>query len=128
MVTIAGMEGEFHASKGALDLPDVADNGIVPLSPFDSLIWTRSRQLALFGKDYKLESYKKPHLREFGYFALPLLRGSDLIGRIAVRKKASVLHVEAVQTDTPLSADALDVLIRKLIEWSEAKEVEVHFS
>lgn len=59
--------------------------GCLFLSPFDNLIRERKRVRRLFGFDYKLESYHKKAQRRFGYFALPILRNSELIGTIDIR-------------------------------------------
>ncbi|MDH4157047.1 MAG: winged helix DNA-binding domain-containing protein [candidate division Zixibacteria bacterium] len=52
------------------------------LSPFDNLVVNRDRIRRLFDFDYALECYVTPAKRKFGYFALPVLWGSDLVGRL----------------------------------------------
>ncbi|MGW8743647.1 DNA glycosylase AlkZ-like family protein [Streptomyces sp. NPDC055794] len=54
-------------------------------SPFDSLIWHRPRLRRLFEVEYLLEACKPATKRQFGDFAVPVLVGSTLTGRIAVR-------------------------------------------
>lgn len=53
---------------------------ITALSPFDSLVWYRKRTERLFGVTHRLEAYVPKDLRKQGYFAMPVLAGSSLIG------------------------------------------------
>jgi uncharacterized protein YcaQ len=50
------------------------------LAPFDPIVWERRRFEHLWGWDYRFEAYTKPELRRFGYYAMPLLWGYDIIG------------------------------------------------
>jgi len=55
------------------------------LSPFDNLIIIRNRTKALFGFDYTLECYVPKHKRKYGYFSLPVLWHSELVGLIDLK-------------------------------------------
>jgi uncharacterized protein len=50
------------------------------LAPFDPIVWERRRFEHLWGWDYRFEAYTKPEQRRFGYYAMPLLWGYDIIG------------------------------------------------
>ena len=50
------------------------------LAPFDPIVWERRRFEHLWGWDYRFEAYTPPARRRFGYYAMPLLWGSDIIG------------------------------------------------
>ena len=71
------------------------------LSPFDRLIHNRPRAIDLFNFDYILEMYKPKGQRRWGYFALPVLHGDRLVGKVdaTADRKTSILHVHAVHHD-----------------------------
>lgn len=116
-VSVEGSADVWYVSPGATVGAFDADS-LLPLSPLDSLVWTRRRQQALFGKSYLLESYKSPAKREFGYFGMPLLRGTELVGRVAARRKGMELRIEALQTDYPIEPHHLERLFALLGRWS----------
>ncbi|MBP3088137.1 winged helix-turn-helix domain-containing protein [Corynebacterium sp. sy017] len=94
-------------------------DSITALSPFDSLIWTRGRQKALFGKTYLLEAYKPALKRTFGYYGLPLLLGDELIGRVAARNTQGTLSLENFEVDPGVPFDeAKEIVKRKLEKWT----------
>ncbi len=50
------------------------------LAPFDPIVWDRRRFELLHGWEYRFEAYTKPEKRIRGYYALPMLYGTDVIG------------------------------------------------
>lgn len=52
------------------------------LSPFDNFIIQRQRIIKLWNFDYTLECYTPAAKRKFGYFAMPILWGDKLVGKI----------------------------------------------
>jgi uncharacterized protein YcaQ len=68
------------------------------LSPFDNLIWDRTRVSDLFGFDYKAEMYQPVAKRKYGYYVLPILHRGRLVGRLDPKadRKAKTLIVRAV--------------------------------
>ncbi|MGH2491946.1 MAG: winged helix-turn-helix domain-containing protein [Candidatus Limnocylindria bacterium] len=77
------------------------------LSPFDTLIRDRARTEALFGMRYRLEIYVPKTKREYGYFAMPILRGDKLIGRIDPRadRDEETLVVNAIHLEPGVKRD-----------------------
>jgi uncharacterized protein YcaQ len=92
------------------------------LSPFDRLIHDRKRTTEIFGFDYQLEMYKPAAKRRWGYFALPILYGDALVGKLdaAPDRDAGVLQVRAIHQDVPFSkamTAAIDDEIGDLASW-----------
>lgn len=92
------------------------------LSPFDRLIHDRRRAEALFGFEYVLEMYKPASNRRWGYYALPILHGDRLVGKLdaTADRRAGRLVVHAVHQDVPFSpavADDVDAEIAALAGW-----------
>jgi uncharacterized protein len=87
------------------------------LSPFDRLIHDRVRTEELFDFEYTLEMYKPAAKRRWGYFALPILHGDRLVGKLdaVADRKASVLRVNAVHEDVSFSR-AMTAAVGKEIE------------
>ena len=52
------------------------------LSPLDRLVIDRKRMGELFDFDYQLEMYKPAAKRRFGYWAMPVLVGDRLVGKL----------------------------------------------
>ncbi len=99
------------------------------LSPFDRLVHPdRKRVQELFEFDYILEMYKPAAKRRWGYYALPILYGDRLVGKLDAKadRSAGVLRVAAVHQDLPFSkamADAVDREIRDLAGWLDLELV-----
>ncbi|MGE5158734.1 MAG: winged helix-turn-helix domain-containing protein [Gemmatimonas sp.] len=55
------------------------------LSPFDPLIIQRKRTHLFFGYEHRFEAYVPKDKRKFGYFALPVLVGDDIVAAIDLK-------------------------------------------
>ena len=120
VATVEGIRGTWRVDPGQLDQPFAGR--VALLSPFDRLIYDRKRMLELFEFDYGLEMFKPAAKRRWGYYALPILVGDKLVGKLdaAADRKAGVLRVNAIHQDTPFSkttAAAVQREIRDLARW-----------
>ena len=91
-------------------------------TPFDRLLHDRKRTLELFEFDYYLEMYKPAAKRRWGYFALPVLYGDRLVGKLdaTADRDVGVLRVNAVHQDVPFdepAGAAVDGEIQDLADW-----------
>ena len=88
-ITNITVEGQDHyileSDLDAFHHNDILPNMAALLTPFDNLIRDRARTLRLFGINYKLESYTPTADRKLGYFALPILIHSDIVGTVDLR-------------------------------------------
>jgi uncharacterized protein YcaQ len=96
---VEGVKGEWRVDPARLE--EEFDGRTALLSPFDRLIHDRTRTEELFDFEYTLEMYKPAAKRRWGYFALPILHGDRLVGKLdaTADRKASVLRVNAIHED-----------------------------
>jgi uncharacterized protein YcaQ len=77
---------EHWARPEALETSDGGAFGLVHiLSPFDPLIIQRKRTELFFGYGHRFEAYVPKEKRLFGYFALPVLVGDDIVAALDLK-------------------------------------------
>jgi uncharacterized protein YcaQ len=85
-VAIEGSEKVAHwARPEAVETTQPSDELVHILSPFDPLIIQRKRLAMFFGYDHVFEAYLKKENRRFGYFALPVLVGDEIVAAIDLK-------------------------------------------
>jgi uncharacterized protein len=126
--SIEGTKGEWRVDPAALAAADDFEGRTALLSPFDRLIYDRVRAEELFDFEYTLEMYKPAAKRRWGYFALPILHGDRLVGKLdaAADRKASVLRVNAIHEDVTFSrtiSKAVQDEVEDLATWLRLEAV-----
>ncbi len=85
-VRIEGDDTQYWAEPEILDAQfSPQDESIHILSPFDPLIIQRKRTAAIFGYDHIFEAYVPEEKRRFGYFALPVLVGDEIVAALDLK-------------------------------------------
>ena len=112
---VEGVKGEWRVDPRYLDGGFRGRTAL--LSPFDRLVHDRVRAEELFDFEYTLEMYKPAAQRRWGYFALPILHGDRLVGKLdaTADRKASLLRVHAIHEDVSFSR-TLTAAVRKEID------------
>jgi uncharacterized protein YcaQ len=64
---------------------DAASDLVHILSPFDPLIIQRKRTHLIFDYEHRFEAYVPKEKRRFGYFALPVLAGVDVVAALDLK-------------------------------------------
>jgi uncharacterized protein len=117
---VEGVKGEWRVDPTVLEGDFEGRTAL--LSPFDRLVHDRVRAQELFDFEYTLEMYKPAAKRRWGYFALPVLHGDRLIGKVdaIADRKASVLRVNAIHEDvkfTNTATKAVQAELEDLAAW-----------
>lgn len=120
-VTVEGWAHQAYLSPGYA-LPARA-TGCTLLSPFDNLIWERSRTERLFDFRFRLEIYTPAPKRVHGYYVLPFLMGDRPVARVDLKanRQSGRLEIKAAHAEPGINkgrvADALAAELRALADW-----------
>ncbi|WP_426566113.1 DNA glycosylase AlkZ-like family protein [Angustibacter sp. McL0619] len=119
---VAGVRGQWRVDPALVGQPFTGRTAL--LSPLDRLVYDRKRMSEIFEFDYQLEMYKPAAKRRWGYWALPILHGDRLVGKVdaAADRERGVLQVHAIHEDVPFSRQvAADVRreVEDLADWLE---------
>jgi uncharacterized protein len=122
---VEGVRGSWRVDPSLLGQPFKGRAAL--LSPFDRLIHDRKRTVELFEFDYQLEMYKPAAKRRWGYFALPILFGDRLVGKLdaSADRKAGVLRVDAIHEDEPFTKTATTAVRREIADLARWLELDL---
>ncbi|KIQ62295.1 cytoplasmic protein [Kitasatospora griseola] len=124
-VEVEGWSAPAWAHPTALETEPRGRHRTALLSPFDSLIWDRPRTERIFGMSHRLEAYTPKHKRVHGYFAMPLLAGGRLLGRVDPAREGTTLVARQVSLDGPRAVPALAEALREAAAWVGCSDVRV---
>ncbi len=117
---VEGVRGDWRVDPAQLDRPFAGRAAL--LSPFDALVYHRKRTTDLFAFEYALEMYKPVDERRWGYYALPVLVGDRLVGKLdaTAERAEGVLRVRALHQDEPFddtTRAAVHAEVEDLARW-----------
>jgi uncharacterized protein YcaQ len=95
------------------------------LSPFDSLVWDRARTERVFAFTHRLEAYVPRPKRVHGYFAMPLLAGGKLVGRVDPARDGDVLVARQLSLAGPRAVPAMAAALASAAGWVGCADVRV---
>ncbi|MEV8477707.1 crosslink repair DNA glycosylase YcaQ family protein [Streptomyces sp. NPDC051173] len=124
-VEVAGWSKQAWADPRALAGDGRGRHRTTLLSPFDSLIWDRPRTERIFGFTHRLEAYVPKPKRVHGYFAMPLLTGGRLAGRVDPAREGSTLVARQVSLDGPKAVAPMAQALREAAGWVGCDSVRI---
>ncbi|MGW8976282.1 winged helix-turn-helix domain-containing protein [Streptomyces platensis] len=124
-VEVEGWGKPAWADPAALAAPPRGRHRTTLLSPFDSLIWDRPRTERIFGFTHRLEAYVPRPQRIHGYFAMPLLAGGRLMGRVDPAREGTTLVARQVSMHGPKAVAPMAAALREAADWVGCDSVRV---
>jgi hypothetical protein len=124
-VTVEGWSKPAWADPTALETTPRGRHRTTLLSPFDSLVWERARTERIFGFTHRLEAYVPKPKRVHGYFAMPVLAGGRLVGRVDPAREGSTLVAKQVALAGPKAVPAVAQALVEAASWVNCTNVRV---
>ena len=122
---IEGVRGTWRVDPEQLGRPFRGRTAL--LSPLDRLVIDRTRLAEVFESDYQLEMYKPAVKRRWGYWAMPVLHGDRLVGKLDATTDlaAGVLRVNALHWDVTPTTAMTDAVHREIRGLATLLEVDL---
>ncbi|MGX7763520.1 winged helix-turn-helix domain-containing protein [Streptomyces angustmyceticus] len=124
-VEVEGWGKPAWADPAALAAPPRGRHRTTLLSPFDSLIWDRPRTERIFDFTHRLEAYVPRPRRIHGYFAMPLLAGGRLVGRVDPAREGTTLVARQVSMRDAKAVTPMAQALREAAGWVGCDDVRV---
>ncbi|MFE1769230.1 winged helix-turn-helix domain-containing protein [Streptomyces angustmyceticus] len=124
-VEVEGWGKPAWADPAALAAPPRGRHRTTLLSPFDSLIWDRPRTERIFDFTHRLEAYVPRPRRIHGYFAMPLLAGGRLVGRVDPAREGTTLVARQVSMRDARAVTPMAQALREAAGWVGCDDVRV---
>ncbi|MFG3259278.1 winged helix-turn-helix domain-containing protein [Streptomyces sp. NPDC048172] len=124
-VEVEGWGKPAWADPAALETTPRGRHRTTLLSPFDSLIWDRARTERVFGFTHRLEAYVPRPKRVHGYFAMPLLAGGKLVGRMDPAREGTTLVARQLSLRGERDVEPMARALREAAEWVGCDTVRV---
>lgn len=86
------------------------------LSPFDPVVWDRSRTERMFGISHRLEAYTPKAKRVYGYFAMPVLAGGRIVGRVDPARSGRTFVVRQATIEAAAGSKAVAAVAGATVE------------
>lgn len=117
--------GAAWADPAALETVPRGRHRTTLLSPFDSLVWERARTERIFDFTHRLEAYTPKPKRVHGYFAMPVLAGGRLVGRVDPGREGRTLVARQVTLDGAKAVPAVAQALAEAAGWVDCTDVRV---
>lgn len=128
-INIPGWQDTYYAFETSLKTPNKTKTNSVLLSPFDSLVWHRPKLEEVFGMTYRIEAYTPKEKRYYGYFAMPVLVGDEIVARVDPKRNGKTLTINRVVFESAKPSEkqleGTANAIKRAAQWVNCDSIEI---